>query len=581
MAIVGVMGLSAASVLAGLRAPQSQWTALDRYVAAPDDSYSWRLDHVSQQQGYTAYVLEMVSQTWRTEDEVNRTQWKHWVQIAMPDVVSHDTAMLIIEGGNNSSRRPPFEPLMGMVASMTESVVVWLWNVPNQPLRFADESRKRTEDAVIAYSWDKFLRTGDETWPAQLPMTKAAVRAMDATQEFLASEAGGGLAIHSFVAGGGSKRGWATWLTAAVDDRVTAIAPLVIDVLNVQKSFVHHYNAYGFWAPAVTDYVEMGIMDWLGTPGMDALMDIVDPYVYIDRYTMPKMIINASGDQFFLPDSSQFYWDDLIGEKHLRYAPNADHGMGDAAVDIGFSLAAFYHSILADSPRPQFTWSLEPDGSIHIQVDPNVPPVMVRQWQATNPTARDFRVDTIGKAYTSTDLTDQGGGHYVGRVETPETGWTAFFVELHYDSGWLFPYKMSTQVRVLPEPTTLDVEVVNGHRSCVAVEPDRPQYYHPDTVVTLTAAEGDDRAFLGWEVLDAGDPMAGGQIASGEVEAGPAALDANATIQVTMDRDRLVRARYDYYQFQCGEGVVQTLPLALLVTGLISGVVAWRRRSAA
>ena len=38
-------------------------------------------------------------------------------------------------------------------------------------------------------------------------------------------------------------------------------------------------------------------------------------------------MVNASGDQFFLPDSSQFYFDDLSGEKYLRYVPNASHSL--------------------------------------------------------------------------------------------------------------------------------------------------------------------------------------------------------------------------------------------------------------
>ena len=44
---------------------------------------------------------------------------------------------------------------------------------------------------------------------------------------------------------------------------------------------------------------------------------------------MPKYIINGSGDQFFCPDSSQFYFNDLKGEKHLRYVPNVDHSVDD------------------------------------------------------------------------------------------------------------------------------------------------------------------------------------------------------------------------------------------------------------
>ncbi len=94
-------------------------------------------------------------------------------------------------------------------------------------------------------------------------MTKAAVRAMDALTAWTATPPGGGKPVARFVVAGGSKRGWTTWTTAAVDRRVVAIVPAVIDLLNIVPSFKHHWQAYGFWAPAVADYERMGIMRWL------------------------------------------------------------------------------------------------------------------------------------------------------------------------------------------------------------------------------------------------------------------------------------------------------------------------------
>ena len=73
--------------------------------------------------------------------------------------------------------------------------------VPNQPLTFAGEAEKRSEDAIIAYSWDKYLRTGDEAWPLRLPMTKSVVRAMDTVTAFCRSTAGGVIDVDRFVVG--------------------------------------------------------------------------------------------------------------------------------------------------------------------------------------------------------------------------------------------------------------------------------------------------------------------------------------------------------------------------------------------
>ena len=174
-----------------------------------------------------------------------------------------------------------------------------LSNVPNQPTIFAGETKGRTEDSLIAYTWDKFLRTGDEKWPARLPMTKAAVRALDTITAFCASDEGGKVKVDKFFVAGGSKRGWTTWTTAAVDDRVIAIAPIVIDLLNIQPSFQHHFEVYGFYAPAVGDYTRAGFMDWDGTPEYRALMKIEEPYEYRERLTHAEVHHQRDGRPVF------------------------------------------------------------------------------------------------------------------------------------------------------------------------------------------------------------------------------------------------------------------------------------------
>ena len=278
--------------------------------------------------------------------------------------------LLFISGGANDRPAPARPPAwLVEIARETGTVTAELRLVPNQPVVFTDDpARKpRTEDDFIAYTWDKFLRTGDEKWPARLPMTKSAVRAMDAVTAFMASAAGGGSDVTRFVVSGASKRGWTTWTTAVTDRRVVAIAPAVIDMLNVEPSFVHHWRAYGAWSDAVNDYVEHGIMDWMGTPQFRALMRIEEPYEYRERLTMPKFMLNASGDQFFLPDSSQFYFDELRGEKHLRYVPNARHSLDKT--DALESLHAFYSMIVKGTARPEFSWTFERDGSIKVVVE--------------------------------------------------------------------------------------------------------------------------------------------------------------------------------------------------------------------
>jgi PhoPQ-activated pathogenicity-related protein len=314
-------------------AVRADQTALDRYVAKPDATYSWKIDRKMEAHGAGTYIVDLKSQTWRTPQEVNRPVWQHWLTIIRPaHPVSH-TAFLFITGGSNGGKAPKSaDLLMASLARETNTVVAELKMVPNEPLIFHNDGVKRTEDDLIAYTWDQFLKGGDDEWPARLPMVKSAVRAMDCVQELVASKEGGDFKIDKFVVAGGSKRGWTTWCTAAVDKRVEAIIPLSIDCLNSNESMRHHVAVYGFYTEAVGDYFNHKITARANHPRMKLLNAIEDPYSYRDRFTMPKFIVGGAGDQYFCPDNSQFYFDQLPGEKYLRYIPNTDHGLGGSDV---------------------------------------------------------------------------------------------------------------------------------------------------------------------------------------------------------------------------------------------------------
>jgi PhoPQ-activated pathogenicity-related protein len=428
-------------------------SSLDRYVHAKDPVYAWKLVHSLKGDGVEADVLELTSQTWRTEKDVDRPVWKHWLTIVRPEQVRHKTALLFIGGGNNNSPAPSKIPeRSAQMARDTGSVIAELGMVPNQPLRFSDTpGRARTEDDIIAYTRVKHFATKDDTWLVRLAMVKSGVRALDAIQEFCGKERN--LDIEGFVVAGGSKRGWTTWLVGLTDKRVVAIMPMVIDALNSEAVTKHHYEAYGFFSPALNDYVEHGLFPYkIGTPEYRAVLKIEDPYEYRERLLLPKYLINASGDQFFLPDNSQFYFDELKGEKHLRYVPNAKHNL--AGSDATESLTAYYQSVLDGAKRPQFTWKKAKDGSIRVRVQDK--PAEVNLWQASNPKARDFRLDIVGKAYSSTPLQEASPGVYEARVNKPATGFTAFFVELVYPTlvsptKGKYPLKFTTEVSVVPD----------------------------------------------------------------------------------------------------------------------------------
>ena len=442
----------------------AEQTALDRYIAKPDPSYSYYSYSTDRNLLYNTYFLYMTSQSWRSCDEVDCQRnfwtsnlWTHVIEITVPKIrhsSSPGTAILLVNGGSNGNFPTKTDDQAAIIAQALGSVVVKVNQIPNQPLYFADEDNvARSGDAIIAYSFDKFLKTGDEEWPALLPMTKSVVRAMDTIQTFLA----GKITINDFIVVGGSKRGWTTWLTAAVDPRIKAIAPASIDLLNMGEQFRRHFEAYGFYAPAIADYVAFDLPNRIATPEGQELLSIVDPYAYRERFTMPKIILNSTGDQFFLPDSSQFYFKELPETKWLRYLPNSDHKQ---SMDVAKSLASWIDQINDGETPPRYNWTIEPDGAIRVVTVDRFPD-RVRLWQATNPNARDFRLESIGPVWTANDLAPIGPGIYRGYVPPPPQGWTAFMVELTYEESGLLEPNLVFTTDVVITPDTLPFANIN------------------------------------------------------------------------------------------------------------------------
>lgn len=436
--------LSCLEAVAGPPKSKSE-TALDRYVYQDDPTYQWEIEKTIEGKLSDTIVIKLISQTWRTKKDLDRPVWKHWLVIVKPKKLKSNKSFLLVGGGKSDRGAPDrADTMTTLIAESTGSIVAELKSIPNQTLTFHNDNTPRVEDDLIGYCWDQYLSSGDVTWLPRLPMVKSVVKAMDCMQEWSEKQDN---KIEKFVIAGASKRGWTTWMVGAVDKRVEAIVPIVIDVANVGISLQHHAEVYGFWADAIGNYYQHKILQRSEHPRMKEIYEIVDPYYYFDRLTMPKYIVNGSGDQFFCPDSSQFYYADLKGEKLLRYIPNADHSL--KTPDSITSLIAWYQMILDKNPRPKPSWTFEKDGSICVKSD--IQPRSVYLWRATNPNARDFRLRTIGKAYQSTKLKRNADGTWIGKIEKPKKGWTAFFVELEYASGGIFPLKTTTAIRVLPD----------------------------------------------------------------------------------------------------------------------------------
>jgi len=423
---------------------------LQAYVEAEDPAFTYDILDSLQGEGWTEYRIKMISGNWLSPEEVDESTWWHWLTVIFPDRPTERGSLMLIGGGSREDLTPiPANGSMVRAALATHSVITHISNIPFQPLDFSKDPQGQVyEDDLIAFAWRQFLLGGAtedlQDWLPRFPMTRAVCRAMDVVQELARDRE---QAIDSFVVAGASKRGWTTWNVAAVDERVMGIAPVVIDLLNLIPSFQHHWRCYGEWAPAIDPYVHQGIMDWMDTEEFQSLLDLVEPYQFLDRLRMPKFLINAASDEFFVSDSWQFYWEALQGEKYLRYVPNAGHGLHGSYLPA--ELVAFYQHLISGEALPDFQWRISGD-SIFAQVDPGSP-YQINRWEATNPEGRDFRSYVIGESWRMTELEWNESGHYALVISPPQKGYKASLLEVVFHPEAAYPLTLSSGILVCPD----------------------------------------------------------------------------------------------------------------------------------
>jgi PhoPQ-activated pathogenicity-related protein len=390
----------------------------------PDPSFRVTPNGTSSVGGVTITRATLTSQTWKSGD------WTHRLSIFRPPSPSHDDfCVLLISGSGDGAG----EDLVGTVLATSVGVpVAVLLDVPNQPL-YGD----KREDELIAHTWTEYLKSGDESWPLLLPMVESALRAMDAVQSL--SKSAGHPEIKRFLVTGASKRGWTTWLTAATKDpRVKAIAPMVIDVLNMEKQLPHQVESYGKASEQIADYERAGLLDALQTPRGKRLLEIVDPYSYRKELTLPKLLILGTNDPYWTQDALNLYWDGLPGAKWVLYTPNSGHGLDDR-LRVLATLGAFARSVADGKPLPRPSWKW--NGNT-LTVTSNPKPVSARFWTTSAPT-RDFRKSK----WTSKEIPVRNGRVAV-ELRRPQSGYAAGFVELTYRQG-AGNYTVSTQLRIV------------------------------------------------------------------------------------------------------------------------------------
>lgn len=434
---------SVCAAIAGLvLVPTAARADLHSWVARPDPSYRWELAGHEVHSGCDVYLIRLTSQTWQN------IEWRHDLVLAVPKDAPPTEHLLLLNSGGSAGRMRDALPYGVMVARTLKAPCAALLGIPNQPL-----FEGMVEDALIAETFVQYLETGDESWPLLFPMVKSVVRAMDALQEF--SDGRMPRKPEKFILTGASKRGWTTWLTAASDRRIAAIAPIVFDTLNIRDQLVHQKKSFGEFSSEIDDYTRRGLVPMPDTERARQLWKWIDPWTYRESLTQPKLLILGNNDPYWNTDALNLYWDGLTGPKWIAYSPNAGHSMrqrnadgsrGDAMRALN-NLLAFARHQITGRPLPEVRWKHDDaeDGSLRLTIHASPRPEAVQVWVA-RAGGLDFRKST----WTGSER-ESGDGEITITLPAPESGSIAFYADCRYSIDDI-PYYLCTQLRVAGQP---------------------------------------------------------------------------------------------------------------------------------
>lgn len=414
-------------------------TALQSYIHNTDHSFSWQAIDSIQTSDLQIYRLRLVSQTW------HNIPWVHEMEIIVPNNLKYEDALLFISGGslNKESQEPNFHEwdnniikAMSQIANDCHAITAILWQVPRQPL-----FNGLYEDEIVSYTFHQFLNNHDYTWPLLFPMAKSAIRAMDAIQDFSKRNKICNLP-KKFLISGFSKRGWTSWMAAATGDkRIKAIAPAVIDILNMPVNVAYQKFMYGSYSVQIQDYVKLGITEAFQNSYGKELKNMIDPYSYRKKIKIPKLLLLGTNDEYWTIDAVKNYLYGLKGDTFIKYTPNAGHSLGNQTEALS-TLETYFWKTIHNSPYTKLNSKAKQKGNtVSLKIKTSETPIELSIWKATSE-SRDFRKSE----FTSTHI-NNSSQELTTSIELPTKGNMAFFIMAKYKSPINDkPYTLSTRM---------------------------------------------------------------------------------------------------------------------------------------
>ncbi len=406
-------------------------TALDDYVNKKDTAFQWHIQENKVTDIGTYYYLKLVSQQWQ------HIAWQHHLAVFFPHQADYPETMLLAL--RHMEQKEQDLNNLQVIAEQTGSPCAILYGVPNQPL-FGGKQ----EEELINFTFLEYLRTGDETWPLLFPMVKSVVRAMDALQELSKKE--NNPLVEGFMVTGHSKRAHTAWLTAAVDSRVKGIMPVAFDLLNSPAQITHHFQIFG----KLSSSAQAGkdVLEQIGSPRGETLINMVDAYGYRKRLSLPKLIVLGTNDDYSPSDALNLYWEGLKGPKWILYLPNTDHAGASLAPAVNATAFAFFRAVASATPLPELQWQFEErDELLRVRIQTDSSARKAQLWSASA-VSQDFRaIQWYAQPMKKSQKGNKSEIEFIAEIEKQEDKFTGVFGQIEYEQKGK-KFILSTQIQI-------------------------------------------------------------------------------------------------------------------------------------
>ncbi|HOV32946.1 MAG TPA: PhoPQ-activated protein PqaA family protein [Candidatus Hydrogenedens sp.] len=451
---------------------------LSKFVKDYDNAYKVEVYAEKQGEGYKAYFLDFVSQSWHPEKTVPPV-WRHWLTLIIPNQRVKDIGMLVLTEGLSTNETPMSEipPYFISLAVSSKSVVAILEGFPRDKVGIYETPTKVVNLELTEFaSWSlkQYFETYDPGWVIFCPMVKSVVRAMDAVQEFLLKNLRSEIPLKEFVLCGDAPF-FVPWLVPPMDSRVIGLVSVNVSVFHLEQQIKRMFMDEINLPPLFAEMDDAGILPLLETEDGENLLKVIDPYSYSTLLHIPKLVISLGNQQGCnlvslseqaiseIPEPVNWLMClHLQLSREFAFLPqqlllNFSSSTNTPIYDFKDTIRVFYHRILGQKNMPTFHWEFSPTGECTVKASEEI--IECRAWYCSKDKRGDI-FNLMNKDWKCKILSEVIEKTYRTTISIPSQQYTAVFLEVIFPSLMGVPYTLTSNIHIIT-PRNIGENIVN------------------------------------------------------------------------------------------------------------------------